>query len=321
LGLLIYLNLKNKNYLWAGVFFGLSLLTKQTAMWFLPPAFFMVFRDSKKKLKDAARFAEGLFVPLLAIFLIGGLLGITWDFWKWAVNFGVLYLPGAPGQVALPELRQLLRALLPLAIMAVSLFQRKKESIDLVVWGLFASFGAYPRFEMFHFQPAVPFLAIAIALFLVNLINIKLSWGKYFLASYLVLILALVGRFVVREWGRGTRFFEPEVLKIASLVKQADLNRKTIYVLNYWDSLYALTDTLPASKPLVPYLPWYLRYQNLGKGLYEDIVLMRPELIVKGKYAESGLGSYRIPELDDFIKKYYSSGPAVGEVEIFYLNK
>jgi hypothetical protein len=110
-------------------------------------------------------------------------------------------------------------------------------------------------------------------------------------------------------------------LKIASLVKQADLNRKSIYVLNYWDSLYALTDTLPASKPLVPYLPWYLRYQSLEKGLYEDIVLMRPELIVKGKYAESGLGSYRIPELDDFIKKYYSSGLAVGEVEIFYLNK
>jgi hypothetical protein len=193
--------------------------------------------------------------------------------------------------------------------------------MDLVVWSLFASFGAYPRFEMFHFQPALPFLAMATALFIVNLKKVKLSWGKYFLVGYVVLVLALVGRFVVREWGKETRFFEPEVLKIASLIKQADLDRKTIYVLNYWDSIYALTDTLPATRPLVPYLPWYLGYQNLEKGVYEEIVLARPEAIVRGKYAKSGLGSYRIPGLDDFIEKYYFSGATVGEVEIFYLNK
>ena len=105
--------------------------------------------------------------------MILSFLGILGDFYRWAIDFGIFYLPKASGQIKLPTIKQFLVSFFPFIIFTPFLVERKKKDFDLAVWTFFAVLGTLPRFELFHFQPALPFLAIAAGLVFEKIIKSK----------------------------------------------------------------------------------------------------------------------------------------------------
>ncbi|OGM15571.1 hypothetical protein A2V56_03425 [Candidatus Woesebacteria bacterium RBG_19FT_COMBO_42_9] len=317
LALAIYYNLERKNYLWAGIWWGAAFFTKQTAFWFLPPIAFTFLRAALKvqPLKGVKKFVIGAGLIGVVSFILLSIFGIWGDFWLWAIKFGITRLPASSGQIHFPTLRQFIIATLPyLALVLANL--RLKKVRNLLPWAIFAAFGVFPRWELFHFQPALPFLAIGLGVVASNLSKLK-SVERIALAISLLLFAVVVSRQLVRDFGGGTRFFEPEVLKVADYVRENTEKDDEIYVANAWDSLYVLTDTIPGTRPHVPYIPWYLEIPFIQDAMAVSLEISQPKLIVQGEYRESGLGSYKPPHLNKFIMENYKLTDKIDGYEIW----
>ena len=310
LALIVFYNLKKSQYFWAGLCFASALLTKQTAAWFIIPVmiYFLNVNYFKNihtlKIKILA-FAAGFIIPIVIFLLTLVVFSLQDDFYQWALKFGILYLPKAQGQILFPGLKQLVIFFIPFSILIPFLIWKKFQANDLVVWICSGLLGIYPRFEYFHFQPALPFLAIGIALLTSRLSKRQVNIFSVMLGLYLLITGVLFFRFVIRNWGKETRFFTDLEKNIATYTISELGEKKEIYVLNYWDSLYAMTNTIPATRPLIPYIPWYLDYNDLKKTVFNDLRNTMPTIIIKGEYTHSGLGSYAVAEIDRLLKEQY----------------
>jgi len=305
LALLTYYALKQKKYLWIGIWWGLAFLTKQTAFWFLVPTGFFLVQDFKtKKIRKVILGSLIVFAIAFVIFLV---LGIWGDFVHWAFEFGILKLPRAEGQIYLPGLRQLFVSLVPFVVLIPLFFEKGRKNLDLIIWALFGLLGAYPRFELFHFQPALPFLAMGAGIVLAKFID-KKSVLVLLALGYLVLIYVLVGKL----WLKGTRFFEPEVLEVAAYIKKNTNPGEEIYVINAWDSLYVLSGTVPATRPWIPHLSWYMELPGVQEEMVSDLTRNHPRLIVQGEYDKEGLGAYRPVKVTEFISQNYKVSDKIG---------
>lgn len=304
LAILIFYTLVKRQYLWSGILWALAFLTKQTAVWLLVPLLLSVRSSRWIEDKIIKKFAAGALAVFVLAVLLLLLLGILSDFFFWAIQFGVGILPGALGQAKLPALRQAFVAGFPFLIFLPLLLERKKEYLLLFAWAIFASAGIFPRFEFFHFQPAVPFLAIAGGLVLSQFIRLK-RWVPVFLGMYFVGTLILLGSFYGRNWQQPTRFFEPEVLDVSSFIQMNTKPGEKIYLLNTWDHIYVLSGTFPATRPWIPTLSWYMELPGVQDEIVEDLKKEQPKLIVMEQYREEGLGSYKPEKVDRFISDNY----------------
>ena len=317
LALLLFYLLYKKEFLWSGIFLGLAILVKQTAFWFILPIAFTFWLLKAIKVKSIIRFLIGLAIPL-SLFLIY-LLGTrtSQDFYFWAIQFGIGYLPRAAGQIDFPGIKEALSLGVPcaLTLLAVFLlikkqFKEKKLLILLLIWCFFGALGVYPRWGYVHFQPSLPFLAIiaGITVYYVNLIY--KGWAKSLLGLYLILVFLgtfyLQARFYRLHWQKPDRFFEEETLQAASWLKQNTQENEKIFILNSWDHLYALSETLPAVSPWVPTLPWYMEYPGIQEEIVADLEREKPELIVFEPYKEKGLGSYKPEKIDNYLNENYT---------------
>jgi hypothetical protein len=303
LALLSFYFIREKRYLMAGFLWGLAFFTKQTAFWFLPGVVYLFWSNNFwYKIKE---FACGALIVTTIIFVTFLFLGILPSFLYWAFEFGIGVLPGAAGQVSLPEFKPLLIALFPFSILAFGLIKDRKRFFLITFWAVLGIMGAFPRWELFHLQPALPFLAIGVALVITNLNrHNKLSVG--ILAAYLLLTSFLWYRVLIRDWREPDRFLEPSVIKTAEMVKSLTGPDERIFILNSWDSLYALSDRMPAVKPWIPQLPWYLSLPSVKISLVGDLLDSPPALIVTSPYTKTGLSSLEPIELTDIISRFYS---------------
>jgi 4-amino-4-deoxy-L-arabinose transferase-like glycosyltransferase len=281
--LLLYLFLKEKKYVWAGVFFVLGFLTKQTFIYFAVPTVFYILQSTLIK-KNIANFNIGSGIVISIFIVILSLLGILDDYYNWAIKFGILYLPTAVGQISFPTLKQLLFAVAPFLIVV---FGANYLVLSFMVVGVL---GVYPRWELFHFQPALPFLSIVIASFVYSKRNIFLK-SLIIVCSMLYIVYG-----IGRQFGGNTRFFESDVQKVQDSVITNQYSN--IYVVNYWDNIYALTNTLPP-KPLIPYIPWYLDYGESKNIILSNLKSEMPDSVVIGQRGNE------FPELYEFVNKYY----------------
>ncbi|MFV1917122.1 MAG: glycosyltransferase family 39 protein [Patescibacteria group bacterium] len=305
--LVLYYFARNKRYFWTGIVWALAFLVKQTAIWLLIPITISAFQDLAPKgiQNKAVIFVVGILLILFPTVMIIWFLGILPDYLFWAYEFGVGILPRASGQINLPDLRQFTISIIPFSLLLfVPFLKEKKESLILFSWIVFGALGAIPRFELFHFQPALPFLAVAFGLVFSNISKLK-PIVVYVLSGYLLLTLVLVGKFYTREWGMEDRFFESEVLEVADYIKDRSEGNDKIYVLNAWDSVYALSNTLPAVSPWVPHLPWYMELPGVQEEIVQDLEREKPEMIVMREYTQSGLSAYKPELIDKFITENY----------------
>lgn len=326
IALMIYHFLKEKDYYWAGIFWALAFFTKQTAFWFLIPiGLTLIQQTSLKKLPELVsvikKYSLGVIITFLSLISITWLLGFSRDFFYWAFEFGIGILPKAQGQINFPSLRQLIISSLPFSILFFAFFTpKRKESVQLLLWVVAGALGAFPRWELFHFQPALPFLALTGGLIL-SQANKQKPFLKILLIGYLVLNLILVSKSFVREWGGGTRFFESEISELVTHIEEKVESGEKIYVLNAWDSVYAWSGTLPAVTPWIPHLPWYMESPGVQENIVLGLDIVRPNLILQGEYAESGLGSYRPTLIDEFIQDNYEINDNIGNYLLWTLIK
>ncbi len=305
--LLYYFVTKNK-FIASGVVYALGILTKQTFIYFALAVVTNLIqkerKDSleipKKTIEKIRKFIFGAVLAFLLPIIVMFFIGILDDFYFWAVNFGILYLPSVSGQIKFPDFGSFIVAIVPFTILFFDL--------SFLPWVIAGLMGVYPRWELFHFQPALPFLAIVISKIYFAKKNRLLVYG------YLLITILLVTRGIYREVKSSTRFYEQDVVNVSDEVKNH--NAKEIYVVNYWDNIYSLSGTVPVTKPLIPYIPWYL---DLG-GARESIMINLKEnfpdaLVVKDRQNLSW------SELEDFLIKYYQCRLVENEVELCLKNK
>ena len=301
---------RSKRWVLTGVFWALAFISKQTAIWFLVPILFEMI--GKKFFKNITKTAAGVLsaaVPFTLLLLVFNLLP---SFWNWAIKFGVFVLPKAQGQIQLPDIKTLFAALLPFAIFLPLISKPKKYSV-LLLWAVAGMLGAYPRFEYFHFQPAIFYLAIAGALLLIEKKKILL---KIFISMYILGSVYLLFTYFVRNINEGTRFYESDVREVVDYVKYNTKKGDYVFVLNYWDNIYALTDTLPSTNPWVPQLSWYMEESNIQDKIVEDLKNTPPKLIVYKPYTNTGLSSYVPNMVYDYVVENYKIVSNIGGIEI-----
>ncbi len=118
---------------------------------------------------------------------------------------------------------------------------------------------------------------------------------------------------VYRQLGTNTRFFESDVEKVVIKINSLQRSVDSLYVINYWDNLYALTNTKPP-KPLIPYIPWYLDYGDNKASIINGLKTNIPEVIVIGERDEN------FSELYQFVDKFYSCNIVDKKVELCQKN-
>lgn len=311
-----YYFLKKKRYIYSGILWGLAFLTKQTAVWFLIPVFFTIARRPFKDwlLSVGIKFAYGLGLVLLAFGLVLLKLQIWQDFYRWAVDFGVFTLPGLKGQISLPGLKTLIYSLFPFVFVLPFLTSKKREEKELVVWSIFGVLGAFPRFELFHFQPALPFLAVLMALFFSK------KGAPVYKSVMVVGLSVLFVRSLVVNFGQETRFVNESVVNVSAYIDDRVDDGDEIFLVNLWDNIYVHSGTVPATRPFVPGLEWYWEQPGIQKGLVEGLGEKVPGLILVGEYAESGLASYKPELVQKFIDENYELTDTIENVKVYVPN-
>jgi hypothetical protein len=92
-----------------------------------------------------------------------------------------------------------------------------------------------------------------------------------------------------------------------------------IFVVNWWDNVYALSDRLPAINPWVPQLSWYTEIPGIQDKMVTDLKLSKPKLIILFPYSESGLSAYIPQKVYDYVRQNYKLKEKVDDVDILIL--
>lgn len=299
--ILLYYFLRQKNYLWSGIVFALGFLTKQTFIYFSLPIIFGMIHDMKSMVSRFKQLVIGSGITFGVFVIVLYSLGILDDYYNWAIEFGILYLPNAVGQISFPNLKQIIFSFSPFLILLFT------NNLLLTVFTIVGVMGVYPRFELFHFQPALPFIAIAIS-------TVIMSQRKMAIKLLIVLFTILfLGFGMYRQLGTNTRFFESDVEKVVIKINSHQPRIDSLYVINYWDNLYALTNTKPP-KPLIPYIPWYLDYGDNKASIINGLKTSIPDAVVIGERDEN------FSELYQFVDKFYSCNIVDKKVELCQKN-
>lgn len=309
---------EKKNYFWSGIFWALAFISKQTAAFFLVPIGIAILRDRENVIQNIKKFVLGILPIVILTILTLWIFGILPAFIHWAIYFGIFVLPKASGQIQLPSLKALAVTIFPFLIFLPLIWKNFRKNVNLLIWAIAGSLGAYPRFEYFHIQPAVPYLALATGIFFSEKIW-KSKLIKIFLIFYILGSLYLFGGFFMRNFNEGTRFFETDVADVVSYIDSNTQSSDRIFIMNWWDNVYALSDRLPAINPWIPQLSWYTEIPGIQEKMVEDLTSVKPKLIILYPYSDSGLSAYIPQKVYIYVMQNYKLKEKVDDIDILIL--
>lgn len=291
----------NKKYLvLAGLFFSMALAFKQVVIPLIGMSalLLILFRS----FKDLPYFIFGL-LPIT--FLIGFYfwsIGIVKDFWYWTVIFNMTTF--AESGKKPPFLTGLIRIGWIFApAFFLLLLKDKKLMVTILVFLIGSLASAYARFDFVHFQPALPFLVIAV----VALIDI---YGKYIkfnslLATYLLVVGAWLVIFYRGHIGNEVLFFDNQTITISQKIRQYTHPKEEIFLFGPPAHLYYLSDTIPAGRIFVFQFPWFL--EETENQFLSVLERQRPKLIIRDRTVDiegRSITNFAL-KLDTFIDSSY----------------
>lgn len=263
-----------------------SFFVKQSVIWLFP-----LFLKTWKR----------LFLSLIFLFAISyvpfAVSGTTADYLFWPWRFALTILPTMPGHKDFGSPSLWLIAVIPF----IPLIFLKKTPPFL--WTALSFLFIFPRFGLFHLQPALAFAALSLAS---SLQSIKLRKYKLFAIGYLLLASLLWLRHIRLYWHQPARFFEPEIYATAKKLNSLTGPSRPLFLLNAPDQLLFLSNRLP-TKPWAITFPWYLELPGMQQRLIDSIKSQQPQLVLFSPYQNQGQfvpGSYRPQALDTFIRNY-----------------
>jgi hypothetical protein len=309
--------LRKRQYFYAGILWALSFLVKQTAIWFLfPITINTIYTLQGGTLQGLIKKIFMLTMGTLIIFLPAGIIiwsfGILPDYIFWAYEFGTKVLPMSQGQIYFPGIKQAVVALLPFSIILLSFASKsKKKYLGVFIWGIFGSLGVIPRWELFHFQPALPFMAMGTALILIDFKKYKYKFNFMFL--YILLLIVLPNATLLRNLNKDVRFYEDNIVNLSAYIDRETQDGSEILLINAWDNVYNLSSTLPATRPWYPHLSWYMELVGVQEEIVKDLQTSNPKIIVMKPFTDSGLSSYKPVKIFNYIKDNYQQKDTVEE--------
>lgn len=280
------------------LFLAPAFLIKQSVVWLFP-----LFWKQWKRLVLGVFGAIGL---SLIWFWFKGALS---DYWFWAYDFTFRLFPRMPGHLDFATWRHWILALAPFFLVEMgALLKGKKEWAKFfspncpLQWAFWSVLFIFPRFGLFHLQPAVAFIALALGESVVGLRRGKPAMT--FLALAGVIYLAFVwNRTIVFQWRKPDRFLEPAVYQAAAkMVFETDKNQPVLLV-NGPELAYVLSDRVPP-KPWLTQFPWFLElpgFQEMLIDKFEQQNLKQTFLFPYQNEGEFVPGSYRPVRLLEYI--------------------
>lgn len=266
--------LESKQLFLAGVAFGLAIVTKQTSLiGVIPISTYIKSQPIKARRSQVTQTLLGLLIIVLPTLFYLAINYQLRDFFLWVFKFAPVL-----SQYSYKPVTQKGLLLSTLFIIQLSLCLKKKPL--LAAWGIVGLFFLFPRFEYFHLQPMLPFFALAL---------VPLAKKNWKFAPWLILfpVLIIATRSIIRDWHKPDRFYEQDSLSIISWIRSHSSPGEKIFLLNTWDQIYLLTNTLPATKPWFHYLPWYLKFDSVQDKIVSDLNSIRPKLIISQNLPEN----------------------------------
>lgn len=245
----VYLALTRKKYFLLGLLLGLALITKQTAVYILVPIIIFLRSDWRK-------IFPALVLPLIftVVFLIftNGLQG----FFNSTIHYILTYHTRDPYQSQWPTISQFIATCV---VFLPAIFTRNRQ---LQFFTFFGALGIFTRFEYFHLQPALPFLALIFS-------------STFIIFPFYLIFTIIFVKFFIRDLSNQNRFFTPDYYTTAKEINSyVPSGGRTLFI-NTWDHYYYLTGTLPAGNFFVPSAPWTLNYD----GIQNKLISSTPEYI------------------------------------------
>ncbi len=270
-----YYLIESNRFMAAGVVLGLSLITKQNAIFALIPILFSLYKHSKNR--DIKLLVKGAGLIIATCILAASLAGTFSSLFKWTINFAPTL---ASMSLKLPNFKEsLVICLFLLPILFVSL-----SDIHLFLWGIISVSLLFPRFELFHLQTLAVFTALSLAK---NLKGNKKINNAVFSILPITLLFVISMKNTTRVWKKSDRFYEDSTLSMASWIKLHTRPGEKILLLNTWDHLYKLSNTLPATTAWYPYLAWYLSDDKTQSNFITTLSHNPPRIIVSEGLSES----------------------------------
>ena len=295
----------NKKYWWTGIFLGIAMLVKQTAVVYI--IFSIAYLVFRKRVRELTRLLAGLTV------MVGGLLlwvfasGLWEEFFSWTLKYPLVYWGKFPGyvQMSLSGGEVLILGWAVLPVIAIILRDKlKKESLLLLLFLAAGLVAVYPRWSFFHLQSA---LAVA-----------SVAWGYVFAKrrGLVVVLLVMFGLVVIfsrlqvvaREWRAEDRFYGKEDNELALVIKDRVGMGEKVYLMGIHSGLYSIADMVPP-KPWTDNFGWYLEIEGVQDWVIEGWEAEPPEVIVwrepmRGNWFDAG--TYQPAMIGNWIEKNYS---------------
>jgi hypothetical protein len=291
--------LLDARWLLAGLLLGAGVVFKQTLVPLVAFAGLVILHErGLPGWRDVLRFAAGALLPS-ALMLIHFLrIGVLGDFWFWTVTFN-LSAYASDGTLA-PRLGDVVRIALPAALLLAAsvLTPARWRSRLLALWACATVAGGLGRFGLIHLQPAVPYLAILIAMLLAELSHRR---ARVALVATLALTALWLGEFYLR---RARWLDDPAATArraaLETLIRERTRPSDAILLLGVTSELYAATGTLPPGRVFVFPFPWFLdvageRVREGYRGSATRLVLLDVDSGIDGRL----LRDYARPLIDD----------------------
>jgi hypothetical protein len=241
--LLGYFFLKRERFTLMGLSLGAGLIWKQS----LFPLVLIIGLQLllKRNFKKITGFVLGVCIPLVLLTIYVNHWKIWQDFWFWNVTFNITtYRELASTLITKTEL-------LKISVPAITMIALGEFA--LLGWGILSIIGGLSRFGFEHFQPLIPFAAMAV--------GNRLKTRNLKLKTILVVInLVWVISWEIRSGNFGKiRYFDDDTYRLANLITKKTTPGDEVFLMGVQPIVYVLSKTTPPGHYFSYQLPWIMK--------------------------------------------------------------
>lgn len=301
---------KKLKYLFlTGLFLALTITIKQVGIFYLGVLFIYYIFERKISLKEIGiLILGGIVVFLPTLLLIAGTNSLN-EFWKWTVYYPVAKWSSFPGYVALKITKREILVLLLLFSPLLGIFFNLKHYfhnkffIVTILFLLAAIIAIYPRFSLFHFQPALAFLTI-IAVIICK--HLQKKYQLWFVCGIILTSIAVM-LLVTKNFTQEVRFYAKNDQKFSEQIINRIHPSERIFLLGSISSQYVFTRTVPPTH-WSDNFGWYLEIPGVQEWMLEGFYKEPPAIIfrnIPGGGNWYDLGVYQPQKIVEYINIYY----------------
>jgi hypothetical protein len=306
---------------WMGLFISLGFLIKQqAALIFLPFIIYLIIK--KIKLSEFGYFSMGALTPVFISLIVLLRFGVLSDYLFWTLKLPLIWLPKISGYGVMPTLREweilILLVLVPVAGIVGSIRDLSKVGVAIFLFSIFILevISAFPRFSLFHLQPA-----IAIYSLLFGMLLKEMSIWSMIMSLFISASVGLYRwRFVSKEFGHNVRFYDQETINLANYVHSSVSSDEKIYLMGPNALVYVFSDRIPP-KPWIENYVWHFEIPGLQERLISAFESDPPHIILwttprSGDW--NSLSTYQPKKIVEWIElNYYKDGQVESGIGIW----